>query len=186
MCCSSSRTCDTKWVAGFTMRVAFGLSLIFIGLIHYRQMNEYSAMVSSNLGPLTQLAEAWAYVLPGLFLLGGFIFVLGMFQSLAAWLVGIALGSIAAGMLLKTLITSGAVQGATLGETMPATANAFIWLIVYAFVIKFSSCSSCGPCGSCDSHGNAAMNGCDCGKPKVTTAPALKTSAAKVKKTMSK
>ncbi len=123
------------------VRVSFGLSLLLVGISHYMTFDMFMGMTTDGLGALTVLGTLWSYVLPALMIVGGALFTIGMFTEVAAWTAGIALGSIPVGMLLKPVL--GAVP---LPDMMPAAINAFIWLLVYVFVVKFSCC--CCGCGS--------------------------------------
>lgn len=126
------------------LTVSFGLSLLLVGVAHYMTIADFAVMVSGGLGALTMLGTLWAYILPALMIVGGALYVVGMYKHIAAWASGIALGSIPVGMLLKSVL-----GGVALGEVMPFAINAFVWLIVYVFVVKMTSC--CG--GSCSSQG---------------------------------
>lgn len=100
------------------------------------------AMASDGLGPLEFIGTIWSYILPALMIVGGALFAIGMYYEVAAWAAGVALGSIPVGMLLKPVLS-----GVALPDMMPAAINAFVWLLVYCFVVK--SCSCCGSnCGS--------------------------------------
>lgn len=123
--------------------VSFGLSLLLVGVAHYMTMSGFMGMATDGLGALTILGTIWAYVLPALMIVGGGLLVVGMRPDIAAWASGIALGSIPVGMLLKPVL-----GGVALAEVMPHAINAFVWLIVYVFVIKFISC-----CGHCSKDG---------------------------------
>ena len=140
---------SSKGIAGFCLRISFGLSLLFIGLAHYMTMSGFTAMVTDGLGVLSPLGMIWSYILPGLMVVGGVLLTLDMQRHVGVWAAGVGLGSIPAGMLLKSVVTS-----ASLADTMPAAINAFIWLIVFALVVKMMGCC-CGN-GSCS-------GGCGCG-----------------------
>lgn len=128
-----------------TVIVSFGLSLLLVGVAHYMTLSDFMGMVSGGLGALTILGTIWAYVLPALMIVGGALFVVGMRADIAAWCTGVALGSIPVGMLLKSVL-----GGVALGEMMPFAINAFIWMIMYIFVVKFCCCCGCKG-GSCES-----------------------------------
>jgi len=125
-----------KCIASCIVRVSFGLSLLCVGLIHYMTFTAFKGMVSEDLAALSMLGTLWAYILPALMIVGGALFVIGMFMDVAAWAAGLALASIPAGMLLKSVLS-----GVSIATTMPAAVNAFIWLLVYLVVVK--SCASC-------------------------------------------
>ena len=148
-------------VAGLLTRISFGLSLLFMGVIHYMAFAGFQAMVTEGLGPVAPLGMLWAYVMPALMIIGGVLLVIGMYMDIGAWAAGLALGSIPAGMLLKSI-----VGGVSLGDTMPAAINGFIWLIVFMMVIKAGSCcgkgmSMCGS-GACGCKDGKVCPGCKC------------------------
>ena len=128
---------DPKCSAKLALRVSFGGSLLLVGIAHYMTLEMFSGMVADGLGPLTFLGTIWAYVLPALQIVGGALFVVGMYYGVAAWTAGLALGSIPVGMLLKPVLS-----GVALPDMMPAAINAFIWLLVYVMVVK--CCTCCG------------------------------------------
>jgi len=135
--------CDVsspKGVAALALRLSFGISLVLVGINHYMTMSGFSLMVTDGLGPIAFLGTLWAYVLPALMIVGGALFAIGMYLDIAAWAAGLALGSIPVGMLLKPVLT-----GVSLGDMMPVAVNTFVWILIYYFVVKSSSC-----CGNCD------------------------------------
>lgn len=144
-----------KKVARTLLRVFFGFSLLCVGIVHYKTIGEFSAFVGDGLGPLTMLGVAWGYILPALMIVGGALFVIGMFPVWATLAAGLALGSIPAGILLKSVLTD-----MSLGDTMPGAINAFTWLIVYMFAIK--AFCGCGNKGACMNKGCACKD-CKCG-----------------------
>lgn len=125
---------------------SFSLSLIFVGLTHYMTIDSFRIMVSDGLGPLAPLGTIWAYVFPGLLVIGGLLLLIGKYMDIGVWAVGLALGSIPAGMLLKPLMS-----GVGLSEMMPPAINAFIWILVFMWVVKCGVCASCkdGACAMC-------------------------------------
>ncbi|MDD5623802.1 MAG: hypothetical protein PHI23_03785 [Candidatus Peribacteraceae bacterium] len=135
----------SKCIAAAIVRVSFGLSLLFVGLVHYMTFTAFRGMVSEDLAALSVLGTIWAFILPALMIVGGALLVIGMFPEIAAWTAGIAIGSIPAGMLLKSVLS-----GLSLSSTMPAAINAMIFLLVYLVVVKSSSCCS-GKDGCCSS-----------------------------------
>lgn len=128
-----------KAAAAMCMRISFGVSLLLVGLTHFMTIDAFKGMAMDGLGALEPLGALWAYIMPALMIVGGALIAIGMYLEIGAWAAGIALGSIPVGMLLKPVLS-----GASLADMMPAAINAFVWLLVYMFVIKFSSC-----CGSC-------------------------------------
>lgn len=121
---------------GLGYRLSFGLGLLFVGLSHYMGLEEFVGFVSSGLGPLTPLGALWGYILPGLMVVGGGLFALGIYPEVAVWTAGLALGSIPPGLLLKPLLGDVA-----LSDVMPGVINAFIWMFVYGVVVKCMCCS---------------------------------------------
>jgi hypothetical protein len=127
-------TCPRIVVARL-LGIAFGLAVALVGLSHYLQFQGFSASVVAGLGPLSDLGTIWAYLLPGLFIVGGALLVAGTNLHIAAWALGIGLGSIVVGMPLKSVV--GGVELSSVISTMHST---FIWLIVYALAIKMAVC----------------------------------------------
>ncbi len=135
-CCSlKSPKCSAKLL----LRVSFGVSLLLVGITHYMTLTMFVGMVSDGLGPLSMLGTVWAYVLPALMIVGGALFAVGMYYEIATWTAGLALCSIPVGMLLKPVLS-----GVGLPDVMPAAVNAWLWIIIFFFVVKSVSC-----CGSC-------------------------------------
>lgn len=129
------------------LRWSFSLSLIFVGLTHYMQIDSFRVMVADGLGPLEPLGGIWAFILPGLFIVGGVLLLIGRSMDIGVWATGIALGSIPAGMLLKPVLS-----GISLSDAMPPAINAFLWLLVFMWVVKMSSCC-CGTSAGDDKGG---------------------------------
>jgi len=135
MSCGCALPSNPKCVAGYLLRMGFGLSLLFVGIDHYMNAAAFSQMVSSGLGPLTQLGVLWAYIFPGLFIVGGALLVLGKNLDIAVWTAGLALAAIPVGMTLKPLLSDMALT-----DVMPGAINGFIWLLIYYFVAKSAYC----------------------------------------------
>lgn len=165
-CCSSPKT-----VSRFLIRISFGLSLVFLGITHFRQLSLFVAMAQKDLGFLSPLGTVWGYAYPALLVIGGLLFVIGMLPQVAVWATGLALASIPAGMLLKSALT-----GASLAETMPAAETAFIWIIVFLLVSKSTAWMCCNKaCNTTDKNG--CCSGASCCTPAAS---------APVKKSVSK
>ena len=130
---------EPKCIAGFLLRVSFGLSLLFVGLSHYMTFEGFKGMTVDGLGALEPIGMIWAFIMPALMIVGGALFVINMYKEIAAWAAGLALASIPAGMLIKPVLT-----GVSLGDMMGPAINAFVWLLIYMFVVK------CCCRGSCD------------------------------------
>lgn len=129
-------------IVGTVARLSLGASLVFVGLVHYMTFESFSGMVSEDLAALSFLGTLWAYILPALMIVGGALLALGMFTEIALWASSIALGSIPAGMLLKSVIS-----GLPLSETMQPAINALIWLIALIVITKVSdACCENGCC----------------------------------------
>ena len=128
---TSSLPSDPKSIAAFIVRITFGLSILFIGLSHSMEVASFSTFTASGLGALAPFGTIWGYLLPGLMIVGGGLFVLGMYENLAVWSAGVAFGSIIVGMLLKPLL-----GGVPLSEVMPATINAYIYLFAFLMATK--------------------------------------------------
>lgn len=152
MCYSS---CGNKAVAQQLLRTGFGLSLVFTGIAHYRDITAFAESVSKDLGPewLMSIGWVWGYILPALFIIGGLAFTFNLFTRLGVWAAGIGLASIPAGVMLKSAIT-----GVSLGDTMPLALNAFLWLLVFIIAAKSTDCCDdifgdycdCDDCDCCD------------------------------------
>jgi uncharacterized membrane protein YphA (DoxX/SURF4 family) len=127
MCCPTSPSCAAKLI----VRVAFGGALALFGLAHLKTISDFTGMVSQGLGPLSGLGTLWAYVLPVLMIVGGVLFIVNYRTDIATWAAGVALASIIVGMPLKSV-----VGNVPLGEVGPGVNNAFLWLLVYLFVVK--------------------------------------------------
>ncbi|MBM3227712.1 hypothetical protein FJZ27_02500 [Candidatus Peribacteria bacterium] len=129
-----------KLIRATVFRVSFGLSLLFVGVAHYMSFGAFKAMVSDGLGPITLLGALWAIILPALMIVGGGLLVADKRRDIESWATSLALGSIPAGMLLKSLI-----GGLSLADSMPAAINAFVWILVYGLVLRLS-CSANQTC----------------------------------------
>ncbi len=123
---------EPKAIAATIVRVSFGLSLMFVGLAHYTDIQSFSIVVGDGLEALWFLPTIWAYIQPALMLFGGALFVLNRFPALAAWSAGVSLAVIPVGMLFKTIF------GLDLADMMAAAINAWIWIIIYLFVVKMT------------------------------------------------
>ncbi|MDO8468361.1 MAG: hypothetical protein Q7S29_01220 [Candidatus Peribacter sp.] len=129
-------------IVGTVARISLGASLVFVGLIHYMTFESFVGMVSEDLAFLSFPGTLWAYILPALMIVGGALLVLHMFTEIALWASSIALGSIPAGMLLKSVLS-----GLPLSETMQPAVNALIWLIALIVITKISdACCENGCC----------------------------------------
>lgn len=110
-----------------SLRIATGVSIAIVGLVHYLQMTTFAGMVAKDLGTLTALGTAWAYILPALQIVGGLWFAFDKKNVVPALLLGVAFGSIAIGMVAKSVLSGTDLAG------MGASQNALLWLLfVYA------------------------------------------------------
>lgn len=105
--------------------------MIIVGISEYRDFAPFSANVTDGLGGFAVFGTLWAYLLPGLLILGGGMLVVGRYAFVAAWVGGIALGSVPTGLLLKTLMT-GLPLPAMLKEVYPA----LIWIIAFYLALN--------------------------------------------------
>lgn len=128
-------------IAGTVARMSLGLSLLCVKLVHYMSFGSFVGMVSEDLGALTMLGVLWAYILPALMIIGGALLVLGMFDEVAVWCASLALGSIPAGLLLKSVLS-----GLPLSETMQPAINALIWLIALVVITRVTGCCTADSC----------------------------------------
>ena len=167
MCCST----HPKSVAACILRVSFGLSLLLVGFTHYMDFNNFLSFTVKGLGMFDALGFAWAFVLPLLMIFGGALITLGIFFEMGTFAAGIALGSIPVGLMLKSTL-----GGMTLSDTMPGAVYAWIWILVYYFVVK-SACHgcckpgmSCGPCGT----GGCGDGSCGTCKPAKASSKMVK------------
>lgn len=127
---TSQNAAANRATAAAIARVSFGLALVCVGLIHYMQFRSFSLVVRDGLGALDMLGMIWAFILPALYIIGGGLFALNIGTNIAIWLIGIGLGSIAPGMLLKSVVT-----GLDMADMMAAANNAFIWLGVFLLIV---------------------------------------------------
>lgn len=182
-----------KWISRQLVRIGFGLALLFTGIAHYRSAADFALSVGNGLGPtwLVGLGTTWGYILPLLMILGGLCLALNLFSTFGVMAAGLALASIPAGLMLKS-----AMSGISLGDTMPPTMNAFIWILVYMYAVKGTKrCCGSGEAG-CETASSCCTTPCDCSTESaapVKSAPVVKAvpkkvvaKKAAVKKTVSK
>jgi len=171
MSCCCADTSNPKGIARLLVRIAFGLSLVFMGIAHY-QDPQFAESVGRGLGSLEVLGMAWGYILPALYIVGGVLLTLGLFMNVAAWVTGIALISIPTGLLLKS------VFGISLNDTMPLALTGWVWILVYMFAVK-GGCShwmANGDGCACCTDGSCA---CDCHGAKMSKSTVSKSAPAK-------
>lgn len=132
MCCCIQ---DSKGIARCIVRAGLGLALAFVGFAHYRDPL-FAVQASQDLGMLAPLGVVWGYVLPGLMIFGGVLLAFGIYLHIAAYATALALISIPFGLALKS-----AIGGIPLEETMSATTNAFLWIVVFLMTLKGGCCA---------------------------------------------
>lgn len=118
-------------VAKQIVRVGFGVALALVGIAHYRDAAVFAEAVSRGLDFLEPLGLVWGYLLPGLMIVGGVLIALGFFSTVGTALAGVALVSIPAGLMLKSVLS-----GLTLNDTMPPAMNAIVWLLFYVAAVR--------------------------------------------------
>ncbi|MEI8230097.1 MAG: hypothetical protein WCG83_03075 [Candidatus Peregrinibacteria bacterium] len=126
-------------IAARLLRICFGLSLVLIGFAFYLNFAVFQGMVSEDLGFLSLFGTIWAYILPGLMIIGGGLLMSGMYMEMASWIAGMALSSLPVGLLLKCV-----VSGIPVHSIMVTVDEALLWLFIFCFVVKSS--------GECDSY----------------------------------
>lgn len=124
---------SVRATAAAIARVSFGLALVCVGLVHYLQFASFSEVVRDGLGPLEIVGTLWSVLLPAVYIIGGGLLALNLGTDLAVWLIGVGLGSIAPGMLLKSVLT-----GVDMTDMMAAANNAFIWLGIFLLILVVS------------------------------------------------
>ncbi len=118
-------------VAKHVIRIGFGVSLALVGIAHYMDAATFAEAVGRGLGVLEQAGMVWGYVLPGLMIVGGVLIALGFFPAVGSLVAGVALVSIPAGLMLKSVLS-----GISLNDTMPPAMNAIVWLLYYVAAVR--------------------------------------------------
>lgn len=124
-----------KGIATLLARIAFGATLLLVGIAQYQTFSAFQGMVTEGLGALELLGILWAYILPGLMILGGGLLMLGLFLPVGAALAGVALASIPVGLVLKSVLTA-----VPLPTVMPMIIDALIFLVVLVLVARTGAC----------------------------------------------
>jgi hypothetical protein len=115
------------------------VTLALYGVEHYMHFQGFSAMTTMGFGGiLASLAQLWAYILPLLMIVGGGLLVVPYRTDIAAWCAGVAIASIAIGLVLQSVLGTG-----SLGDLGMGVNNALLWLLIYFFAVKSASCC-CG------------------------------------------
>lgn len=120
------KLCCQRSTLGSALRIAVGVSVALIGLVHYQTLSGFTTMVSDGLGDLSPLGSIWAYILPALQIIGGLWFAFDKKSSIPTLLLGVAFGSIAIGMLAKVVLGNANLGGEA--GMMSAAQNALLWL----------------------------------------------------------
>ncbi len=122
---------STPLVSSMLLRIAVGLCLVLIGIAEYRDFAPFVANATDGLGPLQIVGTIWAYILPALLIFGGGMLAVGRYTFIAAWVGGIALGSIPVGLILKTVMT-----GLPLPEMLEEAYPSIVWLIAFYLAVN--------------------------------------------------
>ncbi len=116
---------STAFVSNFLLRISVGVTVTLIGVAEYRDFAPFVANVTDGLGALSFLGTVWAYLLPALLVFGGAMLAIGRYSFVTAWILGIAIGSVPLGLILKTIM-----RGLPLPGMMDAAAPMLLWMIV--------------------------------------------------------
>lgn len=117
-------------VVNLMLRIALGITMMMMGISAYRDLAPFLANVTDGLEWASSAGTVWGFFLPALFLFGGGMLVIGRYSFVTAWVGGIALASIPAGILLKTII-----GGLPLPDMLSASYPAIVWLLAFAYAI---------------------------------------------------
>lgn len=171
-------------VAKSITRVGFGIALALVGVAHYMDAGNFAFGVGSGLefsisgveiDWLARAAWLWGWLMPGLMIVGGVFVAFGFMPQVGALLAGLALLSIPAGLMLKS------VFGLSLDATMPPAQNAIVWILFYLAAVKgLGMC--CGGACSCKASSEKSVPAKAPVAPKpvmIAKAPAKKAVAKK-------
>jgi hypothetical protein len=122
-------------VAKLVVRIGFGIALALVGVAHYLDAATFAEAVGRGLGALEPVGMVWGYLLPGLMIVGGVLIALGFLPAVGTFVAGVALLSIPAGLMLKSVLS-----GLSLNDTMPPAMNAIVWILFYVAAIRGFSC----------------------------------------------
>lgn len=137
-------------VAKTVVRVGFGVALALVGIAHYLDAATFAEAVGRGLGSLEAVGMIWGYLLPGFMIVGGVLIALGFFPAVGTFVAGVALLSIPAGLMLKSVLS-----GLSLNDTMPPAMNAIVWILFYVAAIRGFNNHCSGAC-ACDAPKSAA------------------------------
>lgn len=134
-------------VAKLVVRIGFGIALALVGVAHYLDAATFAEAVGRGLGTLEPVGMAWGYLLPGLMIVGGVLIALGFLPAVGAFVAGVALVSIPAGLMLKSVLS-----GLSLNDTMPPAMNAIVWILFYVAALRGFG----GHC-NCEMHAHGSV-----------------------------
>jgi uncharacterized membrane protein YphA (DoxX/SURF4 family) len=133
-------------VAKLVVRIGFGIALALVGVAHYLDAATFAEAVGRGLGALEPIGMVWGYLLPGLMIVGGVLMALGFLPAVGAFIAGVALVSIPAGLMLKSVLS-----GLSLNDTMPPAMNAIVWILFYVAAVRgFGHCN-------CETHAHGSV-----------------------------
>lgn len=118
-------------VAKLVIRIGFGIALALVGVAHYLDAATFAEAVGRGLGALEPVGMVWGYLLPGLMIVGGVLIALGFMPAVGTFVAGVALLSIPAGLMLKSVLS-----GLSLNDTMPPAMNAIVWILFYVAAVR--------------------------------------------------
>jgi uncharacterized membrane protein YphA (DoxX/SURF4 family) len=183
----SPMSCGPKGTAHKLTRISFGLTLLLVGIAYFVKNPTFAALMAEGISgtAIAPLGQIMAYVLPGLMVVGGLIYVIGAFMEIGAWVTGIALGLFPVLMILKSIV-SVEIEPVSV---MPFVVYGLAWLILYVLVTKNTGCGSKAACCGTGAGCGCGMAGChcpsdascNCGKKTAVVAPASSNSSAPVK-----
>ncbi len=128
-------------VAKTVVRVGFGIALALVGVAHYQDAATFAEAVGRGLGSFEAIGMIWGYLLPGLMIVGGVLMALGVYAQVGTLLAGVALLSIPAGLMLKSVLS-----GLSLNDTMPPAMNAIVWVLLYIAAARGFHGANCHHC----------------------------------------
>lgn len=116
--------------AKLVVRIGFGVALALVGVAHYMDAATFAEAVGRGLGQIEPIGMIWGYVLPALMIVGGVFIACGFLPAVGTLLAGIALVSIPAGLMLKSVLS-----GLSLNDSMPPAMNAIVWILYYVAAV---------------------------------------------------
>jgi hypothetical protein len=122
---------SVPFVSCTLLRISVGVCMVLIGIAAYRDFAPFVANVTDGLGPLSLFGYFWAFFLPALLVFGGGMLAVGRYSYIAAWVGGIALGSIPLGLILKTVMT-----GLPLPDMIKEAYPSIVWLVAFYLAVN--------------------------------------------------